>query len=86
MMIKKDNMFPLIKVKTPTGIDFFKEHKSIIDSNGYVERRSSFAFPIIDCPPLLRFQLCRKYRIATHNIFLLILPCSHSGLMIALKL
>ena len=35
-MIKKDNMFPLIKVKTPTGIDFFKEHKSIIDSNGYV--------------------------------------------------
>lgn len=36
MIIKKDNMFPLIKVKTPTGIDFFKEHKSIIDSYGYV--------------------------------------------------
>ena len=29
-------MFPLVKVKTPTGIDFFKEHKSIIDSNVYV--------------------------------------------------
>lgn len=36
MKINENSIFPLIKVKTPTGIDFFNAHKEIIDSIGYV--------------------------------------------------
>lgn len=35
MTIKKYNMFLLIKIKTSTYTDFFKEH-TIMGSNGYV--------------------------------------------------
>lgn len=36
MKISENSIFPLIKVKTPTGIEFFNAHPEIIDSTSYV--------------------------------------------------
>ncbi len=36
MKIKGNSIFPLIKIKTPAGIDFFNTHKEIIDSIDFV--------------------------------------------------
>lgn len=36
MEFQLDMVYPLIKIMTPPDIDFFKEHKSIIDKSGYV--------------------------------------------------
>lgn len=36
MKLEINDIYPLIRVKTPSKIDFYKEHKLVIDANGYV--------------------------------------------------
>ncbi|MGP1367086.1 MAG: hypothetical protein ACTTH3_05355 [Schwartzia sp. (in: firmicutes)] len=36
MKIQQGDICPLIKIKSPFGIDFYKEHMKVIEENGYV--------------------------------------------------
>ena len=36
MKIEKSNICPLIKIKSPDGVDFFQEHTQLIEKNGFV--------------------------------------------------
>jgi len=36
MKIEKNNVCPLIKIKSPDGADFFSEHTHLINNNGFV--------------------------------------------------
>lgn len=58
MHLKKDNIYPLFKIRTPNYVDFYMEHKKRIDQNGHVwfcqfGKNNMKVQSLTSCEPLL---------------------------------